>query len=83
VHAALQIDELDDEVRFTDAARDDLERLVDSLIERASSGEDLELAQHAIDATRDAGTGHLADTPYSFRKAGIDRVPSLLQRHRR
>jgi plasmid stabilization system protein ParE len=58
------------EVRFTDAAREDLERLFDFLIERASSGEDLELAQRAIDAIRDAVTGHLAHTPYSFRKAG-------------
>jgi plasmid stabilization system protein ParE len=58
------------EVRFTDAARDDLERLIDFLLERASSGEDLELAQRAIDAIRDAVMGHLARTPYSFRKAG-------------
>lgn len=58
------------EVRFTDTARDDLERLFDFLLERASSVEDLELAQRAIDATQDAVIGHLASTPFSFRKAG-------------
>ena len=58
------------EVRFTDTARDDLERLFDFLLERASSIEDLELAERAIDAIQDAVTGHLARTPYSFRKAG-------------
>jgi plasmid stabilization system protein ParE len=58
------------EVRFTDTARDDLERLFDFLLERASSIEDLDLAQRAIDAIRDAVIGHLAGTPFSFRKAG-------------
>jgi plasmid stabilization system protein ParE len=58
------------EVRFTDAARDDLERLFDYLLERATCVEDLELAQRAIDAIRDAVMGHLSRTPYSFRKAG-------------
>ena len=58
------------EVRFTDAARHDLERLFDFLLERSNSAEDLELAQRAIDAILDAVTGHLARTPYSFRKAG-------------
>jgi plasmid stabilization system protein ParE len=58
------------EVRFSDTARDDLERLLDFLLERASSIEDLELAQRAIDAIRDAVVGHLASTPFSFRKAG-------------
>ena len=58
------------EVRFTDAARDDLERLFDFLLDRASSIEDLELAQRAVDAIRDAVVGHLATTPFSCRKAG-------------
>ena len=58
------------EVRFTDAARDDLERLFDFVLDRSSSVEDLELAQRAIDAIRDAVMGHLARTPFSFRKAG-------------
>lgn len=58
------------EVRFTDTARDDLGRLFDFLLERASRTEDLEVAQRAIDAIQEAVTGHLASTPFSFRKAG-------------
>ena len=58
------------EVRFADAARDDLEQLFNFLLERSSSVEDLELAQRAIEAIRDTVTGLLARTPYSFRKAG-------------
>jgi plasmid stabilization system protein ParE len=58
------------EVRFTCAARDGLARLFDFLLGRAASVEDLEIAQRAIDAIRDAVMGHLARTPSSFRKAG-------------
>jgi plasmid stabilization system protein ParE len=58
------------EVRYTGTARDDIERLFDFLLDRASSIEDLELAQRAIDAIQGAVIGHLASTPFSFRKAG-------------
>jgi plasmid stabilization system protein ParE len=58
------------EVRLTDIARDDLERLFDFLLERAGSVEDLDAAESANNAVRDAVMGHLARTPYSFRKAG-------------
>ena len=58
------------DVRFTDTARDDLERLFDFLLERAGSMEDAVQAQRAIDAIRDAVVGQLARTPFSFRKAG-------------
>jgi plasmid stabilization system protein ParE len=58
------------EVRFTDTARDDLEQLFSLLLQRASSAEDLELAQRAIDAIQDAVKGHLASTPFSFRRTG-------------
>jgi len=58
------------EVRFTDAAREDLERLFDFLLDRANSIEDIEGAQRATEAIQDVVSGHLARTPYSFRKAG-------------
>ena len=58
------------EIRFADAAREDLERLFDFLLERASNAEDLALAQHTVDAIQEAVAGHLARSPYSFRKAG-------------
>ena len=58
------------EVRLADAAREDLERLFEFLLERSSSVEDLELAQRAVDAIPEVVAGYLARTPYSFRKAG-------------
>ena len=58
------------EVRLTDAAREDLERLFDFLLDRANSIEDFEVAQRAIEAIQDVVLVHLARTPYSFRKAG-------------
>lgn len=58
------------EVRFSAAADDDLARLFDFLLERAETVEDLDLAQAAIEAVRSAAQHQLAETPYSFRKAG-------------
>ncbi len=58
------------DVRFSAAADDDLARLFDFLLDRAETGEDLDLAQAAIEAVRSAALNQLAATPYSFRKAG-------------
>lgn len=58
------------DVRFSAAAADDLERLFDFLLDRAQTVEDLDLAQIAIEGIRSAVMHHLAETPYSFRKAG-------------
>lgn len=56
-------------VRFSGPAREDLERLFDFLLERATSVEDLSLAKRAIDAVQGAVAG-LARSPFSYRKAG-------------
>ena len=58
------------EVRYTDAARNDLIRLFDFLLERAQTVEDLDAAQLAIDSVTAAVEGHLSRTPFIFRKAG-------------
>ena len=58
------------DVRFSAAADDDLERLFDFLLDRAATVEDLDLPQAAIEAIRSATLHQLAETPYSFRKAG-------------
>ncbi|MFT3777704.1 MAG: type II toxin-antitoxin system RelE/ParE family toxin [Ottowia sp.] len=57
-------------VRFSAEAEEDLDRLLDFLLDRARTLEDLELAQAAIDAVRVAAQKQLAVTPFSFRKAG-------------
>ena len=57
------------EVRWSASALDDLDRLSEFLLQRASTVEDLELAGRAIDAIRDASHSLLARYPYSFRKA--------------
>lgn len=57
------------EVRFSPEADEDLARLLEFLLDRARTYEDLDLAQAAIDAVRAAIEHHLATTPYSFRKA--------------
>ena len=56
-------------VRFSAEAEEDLDRLLDFLLDRARTPEDLDLAQAAIDAVRVATQKQLAVTPYSFRKA--------------
>lgn len=57
-------------VRYTAAARDDLLRLFDFLLERAQTIEEFDAAQDAIDALRAAVQGHLSRTPFIYRKAG-------------
>ena len=57
-------------VRYTEAARDDLLRLFDLLLERAETAEDFDAAQRAIDAITTAVEVHLRRTPFIFRKAG-------------
>jgi plasmid stabilization system protein ParE len=59
------------EVRFSPEAEEDLLRLFDFLLERASHVADLALAQQAVDAIQAAIHGQLARTPYSFRKAAM------------
>ncbi len=58
------------EVRYTNAARDDLLRLFDFLLARAQTKEDFESAQMAIDAIRDTVERSLSRAPFIFRKAG-------------
>ncbi len=58
------------EVRYSRSARDDLLRLFDLLLERATTAEDLDAAQAAIDAIRDAVERNLSRSPFVYRKAG-------------
>lgn len=60
-------------VRFAPAAERDLVRLFDHLLERAETVEDLDRAQQVIDVLRQAVDRQLAQTPFSFRKAGAGR----------
>lgn len=58
------------EVRYTDAAREDLLRLFDHLLDRARTVEDFDAAQTAIDAIRQAVERDLRRAPFVYRKAG-------------
>ncbi len=58
------------QVRYTKAARDDLLRLFDFLLDRARTAEDFDLAQRAIDTVTEEVEGHLSRNPFIFRKAG-------------
>lgn len=58
------------EVYYTDAARNDLLRLFDFLLERAQTIEDFDDAQLAIDAIKIEIESHLSRSPFIFRKAG-------------
>ena len=60
----------DFEVRYTEAARDDLLHLFDFLLARAQTAEDLDAAQLAIDTITIEVESHLSRTPLIFRKAG-------------
>jgi plasmid stabilization system protein ParE len=60
------------EVRFSDEARADLRRLHAFLLDRAATVEDLDIADHAVDAIEAACREQLARTPFSFRKAGTN-----------
>jgi plasmid stabilization system protein ParE len=57
------------QVRYTDAARDDLLRLFDFLLERAQCAEDLDAAQRTLDAVRNAIENQLSHSPFIYRKA--------------
>ena len=56
-------------VRYSAAARDDLISLYDFLLERASTAEDLELAERALKAITTA-VDSLGRSPFIYRKAG-------------
>lgn len=58
------------EVRFSDAAREDLLRLFDFLLERVQPAEDFDSAQLEVDAIRDTVERSLSSMPFVFRKAG-------------
>ena len=60
----------DFEVRYTDAAREDLLRLFAFLLERAETLEALRDAQDAVDALRTELEQRLARTPFIYRKVG-------------
>lgn len=57
-------------VRYTEAARDDLLRLFDFLLERARTSEDFDDARLALDAITAAVEGQLSRSPFIYRKAG-------------
>lgn len=59
------------EVRYTDAAREDLLRLFEFLLERADTLEALQDAQDAVDALRTELESRLARTPFIYRKVGV------------
>jgi plasmid stabilization system protein ParE len=56
------------EVRYTDAARDDLLRLFDFLLDRAQTVEDFDDAQVVIDTLTIEIETHLGRSPFIFRK---------------
>jgi len=58
-------------VRFSASARDDLERLYDYLLDRATTVEDLDLAEQALGAIAGA-VERLSHAPFICRKAGAD-----------
>lgn len=58
------------EVRYTDAARAELLRLFDYLLDRAETIEDFDAAQATIDAVRQAVEVNLRAAPFVYRKAG-------------
>lgn len=58
------------EVRYSDAARGDLFRLFDFLLERAQTADDFDSAQLAVDAIRDTVERSLSKMPFVYRKAG-------------
>lgn len=57
------------EVRYSAGARDDLIRLYQHLLDRASTVEDLEVAERALNAITMA-VDSLARSPFIYRKAG-------------
>jgi len=59
-------------VDFSDPAKEDLGRLFDFLLLRASTAEDFERVQDTIDELRLAIEVQLARAPFNYRKAGSD-----------
>lgn len=55
-------------VEFAPAARHDLRRLYEHLLERAETVDDLQLAERALAAIETAALTQLAHTPFIFRK---------------
>lgn len=58
-------------VRYSASARDDLTRLYEYLLDRATTGEDLDLAERALGAVTDA-VESLKRSPFIYRKADDD-----------
>lgn len=58
------------QVDFSDSAREDIDRLFDFLLERATTAEDLQRAQEVIVELRQAIEVQLARAPFNYRKAG-------------
>lgn len=58
-------------VRYSASARDDLTRLHDHLLDRATTVEDLDLAEQALGAITGA-VQSLRHSPFIYRKAGDD-----------
>ncbi len=58
-------------VRYGASARDDLERLYDFLLDRATTAEDLDLAERALAAVS-AAVENLRRSPFIYRKAAED-----------
>jgi plasmid stabilization system protein ParE len=56
-------------VRYTSTAREDLLRLFDFLLERATTLEDFDAAQQLIDTLRSDVEGKLSRSPFIFRKS--------------
>lgn len=58
------------DVRYTEAAREDLLRLFEFLLERADTLEALQDAQDVVDALRTELESRLARAPFVYRKVG-------------
>jgi plasmid stabilization system protein ParE len=56
-------------VRYSASARDDLKRLYEHLLERATNVDDLDLAERALGAIDDSVTS-LGRSPFIYRKVG-------------
>jgi plasmid stabilization system protein ParE len=58
-------------VRYSASARDDLARLYEHLLDRATTVEELDIAEQALTAVQ-AAVESLARSPFIYRKAGTD-----------
>lgn len=56
-------------VRYSTAAREDLRRLYEYLLDRSETREDLKIAEEALQAI-EAGIRSLSRSPFIYRKAG-------------